>query len=146
MYVYHLAIYSPTYRDTTSLLQTITFIAVHPASPHIFCTTSKDFTTRIYDLTRSATEPSTNLHWAPDPRPSGAGLPFGLRAAEPEGRGQGLCITVLVGGKSGGHRAAVLGAVSVFPFGMAQLNSVSTQAFHPVLPVLATCGVSDLVP
>ncbi|KAF9496143.1 hypothetical protein BDN71DRAFT_1446572 [Pleurotus eryngii] len=102
---------------------TITSIAVHLTSPHIFCTTSKDFTTRIYDLTRSATEPSTNLHWAPDPRPSGAGLPFGLRAVEPEGHDQGLCTTVLVGGKSGGHRAAVLGA-----------------AFHPVLPVLATCG------
>ncbi|KAL4266972.1 WD40/YVTN repeat-like-containing domain superfamily protein [Pleurotus pulmonarius] len=102
---------------------TITSIAVHPISPHICCTTSKDFTTRIYDLTRLATEPSTDLHWAPDPRPSGAGRPFGLRGVEPEGLGRGLCIIVLVGGRSGGHRAAVLGA-----------------AFHPVLPVLATCG------
>jgi len=31
---------------------------------------------------------------------------------EAEGRGDGRCIIVLMGGRSGGHQAAVLGAVS----------------------------------
>ena len=53
-----------------------------------------------------------------------AGASFGLPLVEGEGTGIGRCITVLVGGKSGGHQAAVLGA-----------------AFHPKLPILATCGV-----
>ena len=57
---------------------------------------------------------------------SKAGASFGLPLVEGEGSitGIGRCITVLVGGKSGGHQAAVLGA-----------------AFHPKLPLLATCGV-----
>jgi hypothetical protein len=38
--------------------------------------------------------------------------------SETEGVGIGRCVLVLMGGRSGGHRAAVLGAVGVlcFPF------------------------------
>lgn len=35
----------------------------------------------------------------------------GIHASSPEGDGPGLCIIILVGGRSGGHQAAVLCAV-----------------------------------
>lgn len=43
--------------------------------------------------------------------PSAAGLASGLPANEKEGLGMGRCVIVLTGGRSGGHDAAVLGAV-----------------------------------
>ena len=43
--------------------------------------------------------------------PSAAGPAFGLAANEKEGLGMGRCVIVLTGGRSGGHNAAVLGAV-----------------------------------
>ncbi|KDR84928.1 hypothetical protein GALMADRAFT_233399 [Galerina marginata CBS 339.88] len=124
----------------------ITSISVHPTQPNLFCTTSRDFTTRIYDLLLSASltgddeEPIKtkkskagsvpNPHWPPGKHPSLAGAAHGLRlpASEPEGRGRGRCIVVLMGGRSAGHQAAVLGA-----------------AFHPEHPIIATCGMDRTV-
>ncbi|KAJ2928952.1 hypothetical protein H1R20_g8138, partial [Candolleomyces eurysporus] len=69
-----------------------------------------------------------NPHWPPSKQPSLAGAPHGLHINEPEGSGLGRCIIVLMGGRSGGHQAAVLGA-----------------AFHPYQPLLATCGMDRCV-
>ncbi|KZT30641.1 WD40 repeat-like protein [Neolentinus lepideus HHB14362 ss-1] len=102
----------------------ITSIAVHPVHPYIFCTTSRDFTTRIYDLTQAPAQYPTNPHWPPSKEPSLAGAAYGLQMSEPEGQGIGRCVAVLAGGRSGGHMAAVLSA-----------------SFHPVLPLIATCGM-----
>jgi polycomb protein EED len=65
---------------------------------------------------------------------------------EAEGSGNGRCIIVLMGGRSGGHQAAVLGAVSQTSHldVMIILTNYPMKAFHPQLPVLATCGVSLL--
>jgi polycomb protein EED len=110
-------------------LQAITSIAVHPTTAHLFCTTSRDHTTRIYDLTLLIIEAKkkdkgkkkkedrvSNPHWPPSKVPSFAGAPHGLHLRpselEDEGRGIGRCIAVLMGGRSGGHFAAVLGAVN----------------------------------
>ena len=112
-------------------LQAITSIAVHPTTAHLFCTTSRDYTTRIYDLTlllevkskekgkKKKTEMKVpNPHWPPSKTPSYAGAAHGLHLRpsqfEDEGVGLGRCIGVLMGGRSGGHSAAVLGAVTRF--------------------------------
>jgi polycomb protein EED len=65
---------------------------------------------------------------------------------EAEGKGNGRCIIVLMGGRSGGHQAAVLGAVRWTSHidVMITLINYPIKAFHPQLPVLATCGVSLL--
>ncbi|KAI0048364.1 WD40 repeat-like protein [Auriscalpium vulgare] len=105
----------------------ITSIAVHPIHPELICTTSRDFTARIYDLHYKPTPDALgNLCWLPGRGPSRAGAAHGLRAVEPEGKldDVGRCVAVFVGGRSGGHQAAVLGA-----------------AFHPRMPLLATCGM-----
>ncbi|KAF8898804.1 hypothetical protein BD779DRAFT_39049 [Infundibulicybe gibba] len=102
----------------------ITSVAVHPVMLNIFCTTSRDFSTRIYDLSLSPQQDPQNSHWPPGQQRSLAGAAHGFHMTEPEGNGIGRCIIVLMGGRSGGHQAAVLGA-----------------AFHPVLPVVATCGL-----
>ncbi|KAK7694742.1 hypothetical protein QCA50_001930 [Cerrena zonata] len=106
----------------------ITSIAVDPFHPYLFCTTSRDQTTRVYDLTLRARDRPKNVHWPPDKRPSLAGPAFGLQCSEAEGMGMGRCVAVLVGGRSGGHEAGVLGA-----------------AFHPLYNILATCGVDRAV-
>jgi len=106
----------------------ITSIAVHPQHPYMFCTTSKDMTTRLYDLTFNARQEPNNPHWPPSTVPSRAGPAFGLMASESEGNGIGRCLAVLVGGRSGGHEAAVLGA-----------------AFHPTASLIATCGMDRCV-
>lgn len=93
-------------------VQEITSIAVDPFHPYLFCTTSRDQTTRVYDLTLRARDRPKNVHWPPDKRPSLAGPAFGLQCSEAEGMGMGRCVAVLVGGRSGGHEAGVLGAVS----------------------------------
>lgn len=90
----------------------ITSIVVHPTHPYLFCTTSRDFTTRIYDLSSSPQQAPDNPYWPPSKAPSLGGAPHGLQASEPEGMGVGRCIGVLCGGPSGGHQAAVLNAVS----------------------------------
>jgi len=51
------------------------------------------------------------MHWPPGTGPSLAGAAHGLHMTEPEGTGFGRCVAVLAGGRSGGHMAAVLGAV-----------------------------------
>ncbi|KAG2154785.1 WD40-repeat-containing domain protein [Suillus clintonianus] len=106
----------------------ITSIVVHPTHPYLFCTTSRDFTTRIYDLTMSPQQGPDNPCWPPSKAPSLGGAPHGLQASEPEGVGIGRCIVVLCGGPSGGHEAAVLNA-----------------AFHPTHPLIATCGLDRAV-
>lgn len=106
----------------------ITSIVVHPTYPYLFCTTSRDFTTRIYDLSLSPQQAPNNPCWPPSKAPSLGGAPHGLQASEPEGMGVGRCIGVLCGGPSGGHQAAVLSA-----------------AFHPTLPLIATCGLDRAV-
>lgn len=60
----------------------------------------------------SPRERPNNPHWPPSTSPSLGGAPHGLQSSEPEGVGIGRCIAVLSGGPSGGHDAAVLGAVS----------------------------------
>ncbi|GBE78010.1 WD40-repeat-containing domain protein [Sparassis latifolia] len=106
----------------------ITSIAVHPSHPYLFCTTSRDFTTRIYDLTLTALQKPNNPHWPPGTLPSLAGPAHGLQMSEPEGEGCGRCVVVLVGGRSGGHRGAVFCA-----------------AFHRSEPLIATCGMDRAV-
>lgn len=106
----------------------ITSINVHPVNPHLFCTTSRDHSTRIYDLTLSPQQLPNNTHWPPSTKPSLAGAAHGLHMTEAEGNGIGRCVVVLMGGRSGGHQAAVLGA-----------------AFHPELPLIATCGLDRAV-
>jgi polycomb protein EED len=92
----------------------VTSIAVHPTRPHIFCTTSRDNSARIYDLTLTPMEQPNNPHWPPGTQPSLAGAAHGLHMNEREGSGLGRCIIVLMGGRSGGHQAAVLGAVCYY--------------------------------
>jgi polycomb protein EED len=91
--------------------QPITGIVVHPIHPYLFCSTSRDFTTRIYDLLLPPQEKPNNPHWPPGTEASLAGAAHGLHMTEPEGIGVGRCVAVLSGGRSGGHLAAVLGAV-----------------------------------
>ncbi|KAF9455084.1 hypothetical protein P691DRAFT_800093 [Macrolepiota fuliginosa MF-IS2] len=110
----------------------ITSLAVHPAVPNLFCSTSRDHSTRVYDLTltphQGRKDRDVNPHWPPGTLPSRAGAPHGLHMNESEGSGIGRCIVVLMGGRSGGHEAAVLNA-----------------SFHPLYPVIATCGVDRCV-
>ncbi|EPQ60579.1 hypothetical protein GLOTRDRAFT_52883, partial [Gloeophyllum trabeum ATCC 11539] len=73
----------------------ITSISVHPVHPYIICTTSRDFTTRIYDLTQTPAQYPNNPHWPPSKEPSMAGAAFGLQMSEPEGQGVGRCVAVL---------------------------------------------------
>lgn len=112
----------------------ITSVTVHPVHPHIFATTSRDFTTRIYDLRfppHTEADVQYNPHWPPSTYPSSAGPAFGLNMGTKEGEGMGRCIIVLMGGlmsQTGGHSAAVLGA-----------------AFHARKPLIATCGLDRAV-
>lgn len=54
-----------------------------------------------------------NPPWPPSEFPSRAGPAHGLDMTEREGDGKyGRCVLVLMGGRSGGHQADVLGAVS----------------------------------
>ena len=93
--------------------QEITSIAVHHIHPYMFLTTSRDQTTRLWDLRFRPRQQPNNPPWPPAQCPSQAGVAFGLHMNESEGdrEGWGRCLAVLVGGKSGGHQAAVLYAV-----------------------------------
>lgn len=96
------------------LLQAITSITVNEVIPHIFCTTSRDFSTRVYDLNFPPKQKPNNPFWLPGKTQSFAGPAHGLDMSEPEGKGElGRCIMVLTGGRSGGHEADVLSAVSI---------------------------------
>jgi hypothetical protein len=68
-------------------------------------------TTRIYDLTRQPQMQPSNPHWPPGKHQSMAGPAHGLHMYESEGEGLGRCMFVLMGGRSGGHQAAVLASV-----------------------------------
>lgn len=106
----------------------ITSITVHPTEPHLLCTTSRDFTARIYDLTLSPNQEPNNPVWMPGAGPNRAGAAHALHMTESEGQYSGRCVAVLCAGRSGGHQAAVLGS-----------------AFHPTLPIIATCGLDRVV-
>ncbi|KAJ3937747.1 MAG: WD40-repeat-containing domain protein [Lentinula lateritia] len=106
----------------------ITSIAVHPRAAHIFCTTSRDFTSRLYDLTRRPQLKPNNPPWPPSLQPSLAGAAHGLDMSFEEGNGIGRCVLILMGGRSGGHQAEVFGA-----------------AFHDSYPIIATCGMDRTI-
>ncbi|KAK7059017.1 hypothetical protein VNI00_001641 [Paramarasmius palmivorus] len=106
----------------------ITSIAVHPILPHLFATTSRDFSTRIYDLTQKPKQSPNNLAWPPRTTPSFSGPAHGLDMNEREGVGIGRCVLVLMGGRAGGHNGDVLNA-----------------AFHKNYPMIATCGMDRTV-
>ncbi|KAI0283455.1 WD40-repeat-containing domain protein [Russula aff. rugulosa BPL654] len=106
----------------------ISSIAVHPRVPSYICTTSSDQTARIYDLDRLSDIIEENPFWLPGTGPSKAGAPHGLRSSEREEWGKGLCTTILQGGRSGGHLAAV-----------------TCAAFHSTFPLIATGGMDRVV-
>ncbi|KAF8922615.1 WD40-repeat-containing domain protein [Mucidula mucida] len=110
----------------------ITSLNTHPIYPQIFCSTSRDFTTRIYRLDREPKQKPKNPPWPPSRRPSMAGPAHGLDMTEGEGfpkkGGLGRCICVLVGGQAGGHNGDVLNA-----------------EFHPKLPLIVTCGTDRVI-
>lgn len=72
-------------------------------------------TSRLYDLSLKCRQKPNNTHWLPNKNPSMAGPAFGLMHSGPEGSGNGCSVAVFVGGRSGGHLAGVLGAVSTTP-------------------------------
>ncbi|KAF7306877.1 Coatomer beta subunit [Mycena indigotica] len=107
----------------------ITSIAVHPCSPNIFATTSADFTTRVYNLDILPQSPyPPHPRWRPWPGPSAASAAQGFDTLADQGSGIGRRIVLLAGGIYGGHLWDVLGA-----------------AFHPRLPLIATCGADRYV-
>ncbi|KAJ7150334.1 hypothetical protein C8R46DRAFT_501583 [Mycena filopes] len=106
----------------------ITSIAVHPTSPNLFATTSADFTTRIYNLDLAVRKNEVNPPWPPWEGVTEASAAHGTDGKDAEGSGVGRCMQLLVGGRSGGHAWDVLGA-----------------AFHPRLPLIATCGADRYV-
>ncbi|KAJ7630885.1 hypothetical protein FB45DRAFT_549993 [Roridomyces roridus] len=105
----------------------ITSIAVHPGAPHIFATTSADFTTRIYNLDQSA-DGHENSTWKSWQGPSRASAAHGTDGPDSGSSGHGRCIGILGGGRSGGH-----------------VWDVSCASFHPWLPLIVTCGVDRFV-
>ena len=84
---------------------------MHPTFPSLFCTTSRDFTTRIYELGLPPKQRPNNPPWPPERLPSKAGAAHGLDMTMPEGEGIGRCVAVLVGERSGGHQGDVFAAV-----------------------------------
>jgi hypothetical protein len=62
-------------------------------------------------LTRQPQTHASNPHWPPGKHQSMAGPAHGLHMYESEGEGLGRCMYVLMGGRSGGHQAAVLASV-----------------------------------
>ncbi|KAH9044726.1 WD40-repeat-containing domain protein [Lactarius pseudohatsudake] len=127
-------VYSVRLGEPTSFLRghggSITSIAVHPRVPFYVCTTSSDQTARIYDLDRFPDDanPFANPFWNPGTGPSKGGAPHGLRPSERTEWGRGQCTTILAGGRSGGHFAAV-----------------TCAAFHPTFPLIATGGMDRVV-
>lgn len=123
------------------IIQHIASLAVHPTYPYLLCSTSYDHTVRIYDLTVPVDGEFKSQSW-PGGVPCLGGPAFGLRSNDSEGEGHGRCVAILVGGPSGGHQACVLGAVC-------ELNAIIifslkfVQAFHPMYPLIATCGVRN---
>jgi WD40 repeat protein len=82
----------------------------------------------------------------PSLAPNLAGAPMGLQMTEVEGRGFGRCLAVLAGGRSGGHQAAVMGAVSLsMDCTFRSFVYIAPQAFHDNCPLIATCGMDRTV-
>jgi hypothetical protein len=96
----------------TGVPQLIRSVAVHPTFPNLFCTTSKDRTTRIHDIELTPKSQPNNPPWLPETLPSRAGPAHGLDMSGREGEGIGQCVAVLVGEMPGGHCTDVLAAVS----------------------------------
>ncbi|ESK97912.1 coatomer beta subunit [Moniliophthora roreri MCA 2997] len=129
---YLLYIYSFQTKTVDTLLRGhgghITSIALHPSLPHLFATTSRDFSVRIYDLTQKPRERAENPIWPPRDTPSLAGPAHGLDLNDKEGIGIGRCVLVLMGGRSGGH-----------------MGDVFAASFHRHYPIIATCGMDRTV-
>jgi polycomb protein EED len=75
----------------------------------------------------------TNQIWPPGNKPSKGGAPAGLQSSEPEGDPHhiGRCIAILAGGRSGGHQAAVLNAVSPVLLLLHCVNLDTIKGFPP---------------
>jgi WD40 repeat protein len=109
--------------------EAITSLSTNPIWPYLVLSTSRDHTSRVWDLSERPTSAPFNPIWPGLPPPTLAGAPHGLQASEPEGDGDGAgaCVALLMGGRAGGHEATVTAA-----------------AWHPKgLPVVATCGVGS---
>ncbi|KAF8832285.1 hypothetical protein HHX47_DHR1001652 [Lentinula edodes] len=136
-----------SYSKLVYIFNEITSIAVHPRAAHIFCTTSRDFTSRLYDLTRRPQLKPNNPPWPPSLEPSLAGPAHGLDMSFEEGNGIGRCVLILMGGRSGGHQAEVFGAVIEYAtFIFTEPGSPTLKAFHDSYPIIATCGVGLIPP
>ncbi|KAL0951268.1 hypothetical protein HGRIS_007982 [Hohenbuehelia grisea] len=106
----------------------ITSISVHPRKPSIFCTTSRDHSTRICELSELKQQSPENDTFPPQYTKVLGSSAMGFQTNEPESKGLGRCVRILVGGRSGGHKAAVMHA-----------------AFHPDFPLIATAGLDRTV-
>lgn len=96
---------------------------MHPVYPNILCTTSYDNTSRVYDLKLPARTEIQTRPWPYTPANNRGAPPHGDQMIGEE-EGLGRCVTILMGGRSGGHKAPVLCA-----------------AFHPVDPIVVTGSV-----
>jgi WD40 repeat protein len=109
----------------------ITSLTTNPVWPNLVLSTSRDHTSRLWDLSERPTDQPHNPPWPGLPPPTLAGAPHGLQATEPEGQGEGAgaCVALLMGGRAGGHEA-----------------TVSSAVWHPSgLPIVATCGVRHVL-
>jgi hypothetical protein len=141
-YVGHCDSHTNGHQHRCSFSGDITSIKVLPHFPHLACTTSRDYSTRFYDLSIDARFVLPDLPRPPQGSDHFCGPPFGMPAhpkdgpgvgelpAEVEGVGKGKCIGVLWGPiagreeipggalrrtRIGGHYGSVLAAVRTAP-------------------------------
>ncbi|KAG8886185.1 hypothetical protein FRB97_007223 [Tulasnella sp. 331] len=135
-------------------------LAVHPANPFIFASTSRDMSIRIYSLALSASSNLTEATWPitsttyiaprhgsccrgkgrkgsapsasaePTTGPINMGTPHGGSVPDGEGSGIGKCFVVLRGHSS---------------YGGGHQASVLDASFHATRNFIATCGVDNSV-
>ncbi|KIY71006.1 hypothetical protein CYLTODRAFT_346834 [Cylindrobasidium torrendii FP15055 ss-10] len=109
---------------------TITSLALDATKPNIFASTSRDFSTRIYDLgqpPRQSSDPVPTRHRGRVSVPSEA-LGHDVAGGEGDPMGVGRCILVLMGQGYSDNAFPVLQA-----------------DFHPTLPLIATCCMDRTV-